>query len=86
MLGTVDGLRVALQQFYFIEGVENLMDVLGEFLQGASRMLYTTEWGLILVLPAGLMQKVLFSEKAKVKHREIINIPYIGNQGYRFET
>ncbi|MCG8054862.1 MAG: MotA/TolQ/ExbB proton channel family protein [Candidatus Thiodiazotropha endolucinida] len=70
MLGTVDGLREALQQFYLIDGVENLMEVLAEFLNGASRMLYTTEWGLIIALPAGLMKKLIFSEKAKEKRSE----------------
>ena len=62
MLGTVDGLREALQQFYLIDGVENLMDVLGEFLKSASRMLYTTEWGLMIVIPAGLLKYIIFSE------------------------
>lgn len=65
MLGTIDGLREALQQFYQIKGVDNLMEVLSEFLKGASRMLYTTEWGLLLVLPAGLLKKVLFGKKQR---------------------
>lgn len=69
MLGTVDGLRVALQQFYLIEGVENLMGVLGEFLNGASQMLYTTEWGLMIVIPAGLMKYIIFSEACNKKKK-----------------
>lgn len=74
MLGTVDGLREALQQFYQIKGVDNLMEVLGEFLKGASRMLYTTEWGLLLVLPAGLLKKILFGKKQR-KSKIITSVP-----------
>ncbi len=77
MLGTVDGLSEALQMFYLIDGVENLMEVLGEFLQGASRMLYTTEWGLLIVIPAGLIKYVLFSKidnKKKVPEEVASNV------------
>ncbi len=62
MLGTVLGLTDALMQFYRIEGTENLMEVLSEFLRGASLMLYTTAWGLLLALPAGLLKKHFFPE------------------------
>ena len=80
MLGTVDGLREALQQFYQIKGVDNLMEVLGEFLKGASRMLYTTEWGLLLVLPAGLLKKVLFGKKQR---KSLNDIPVPSRQAIR---
>ncbi len=62
MLGTVMGLIEGLQQFYLIEGVENLLDVLTEFLRGASRMMYTTAWGLLIALPAGFVKIWLFSD------------------------
>ncbi|MEW8438246.1 MAG: hypothetical protein AB2689_08815 [Candidatus Thiodiazotropha taylori] len=51
-LGTIEGARQGLKAFYLVDGVENLMEVLAEFLKGASNMFLTSEWGLILVILA----------------------------------
>jgi hypothetical protein len=68
-LGTVLGVSEGAAKFTMAHGVEALLDVVTQLMQGVSVALLSTAWGTVLALPALVLIEVLFPRAAEEDQR-----------------